>query len=85
MISRSRRWERIVVGTALSVFAIENSASAADLPRKAPAFKAPLLKAVYDWTGFYVGGHFGYGLAALVPTPTRFRCKARCCRTAPPA
>jgi high affinity Mn2+ porin len=67
MISRSRRWERIVVGTALSVFAIENSASAADLPRKAPAFKAPLLKAVYDWTGFYVGGHFGYGFASLGP------------------
>jgi high affinity Mn2+ porin len=31
-------------------------ALAADLPLKAPA-----LRAVYDWTGFYVGGHFGYG------------------------
>jgi high affinity Mn2+ porin len=31
-------------------------ALAADLPLKAPA-----LRAAYDWTGFYVGGHFGYG------------------------
>jgi high affinity Mn2+ porin len=23
-------------------------------------FNAPTLKTVYDWTGFYVGGHFGY-------------------------
>ena len=35
-------------------------ALAADLPLKAPA-----LKSVYDWTGFYVGGHFGYGGASL--------------------
>jgi high affinity Mn2+ porin len=31
-------------------------ALAADLPLKAPA-----LRTVYDWTGFYAGGHFGYG------------------------
>ncbi len=24
-----------------------------------------LLKAVYDWTGFYVGGHVGYGGGSL--------------------
>jgi len=35
-------------------------ALAADLPLKAPA-----LRAVYDWTGFYVGGHFGYGGGSL--------------------
>src|ERR1700730_11824026 len=34
--------------------------AAADLPLKAPA-----LRAVYDWTGFYVGGHFGYGGGSL--------------------
>jgi high affinity Mn2+ porin len=37
-------------------------ARAADLPVKAPA-----LQAVYDWTGFYVGGHFGYGQGSLGP------------------
>ena len=34
----------------------------ADLP-----LKAPVAKAVYDWTGFYVGGHFGYGDASFGP------------------
>ena len=29
--------------------------------------KAPALKSVYDWTGFYVGGHFGYGGGSLGP------------------
>jgi high affinity Mn2+ porin len=37
-------------------------ARAADMPLKAPA-----LLAVYDWTGFYVGGHFGYGQGSLGP------------------
>ncbi len=37
-------------------------AAAADLPLKAPA-----LKAVYDWTGFYIGGHFGYGGGSIGP------------------
>jgi hypothetical protein len=32
------------------------AASAADMPVKAPA-----LKPAYNWTGFYFGGHFGYG------------------------
>lgn len=39
-----------------------NTAFAADLTR--PVYKAPpagVLPAQYDWTGFYVGGHIGYG------------------------
>ena len=39
-----------------------HSAAAADLPLKAPA-----LKTVYDWTGFYIGGHVGYGGGSLGP------------------
>jgi outer membrane immunogenic protein len=38
------------------------AASAADLSR--PVYKAPpagVLPASYDWTGFYIGGHVGYG------------------------
>jgi outer membrane immunogenic protein len=34
-------------------------ASAADLPTKAPAY-APPVAAPYNWTGSYIGGHFGY-------------------------
>ena len=37
-------------------------ACAADLPLKAPVYKA-----VYDWTGFYVGGHVGYGNGSFGP------------------
>ncbi len=36
------------------------SASAADLPRKAP-MAAPAVAQVYNWTGLYVGVHGGYG------------------------
>lgn len=35
-------------------------AAAADMPMKAPAVQAPPV-AVYNWTGFYIGGHAGYG------------------------
>ncbi len=41
---------------------LADPALAADLP-----LKAPVAKAVYDWTGFYVGGHFGYGDASFGP------------------
>ncbi|MCP4618516.1 MAG: outer membrane beta-barrel protein [Bradyrhizobium sp.] len=37
-------------------------ASAADL-----ALKAPALASIYNWTGFYAGGHFGYGGASFGP------------------
>ena len=39
-----------------------SAAMAADISR--PVYKAPpagVLPATYDWTGFYVGGHIGYG------------------------
>jgi high affinity Mn2+ porin len=46
----------------LSLFALDGPAIAADMPLKAPVFKA-----VYDWTGFFIGGHFGYGGGSLGP------------------
>lgn len=42
--------------------AICGPVSAADMPTKA-AYKAPALPAMYNWSGFYVGGHIGYGSA----------------------
>jgi outer membrane immunogenic protein len=36
------------------------SASAADLPRQTP-YKAPAYVTSYNWTGFYLGAHAGYG------------------------
>jgi high affinity Mn2+ porin len=44
---------RVVIG----LVALTGSAAAADLPVKAPP--SPAL-AAYDWSGFYLGGHFGY-------------------------
>ncbi len=47
----------LVVGCALSV-----GAQAADLPIRAPIYAAPAaVVAVYDWTGFYIGGNAGGG------------------------
>jgi outer membrane immunogenic protein len=36
-------------------------ALAADLPVKAPIYKGPHIAPIYDWNGFYVGGHLGWG------------------------
>jgi high affinity Mn2+ porin len=38
------------------MLALVKAAAAADLPLKAPAVR----DAVFGWTGFYIGGHFGY-------------------------
>ena len=48
------------------VLATYSVAAAADLPANFPV-KAPIRSAIYDWTGFYVGGHFGYGDASFGP------------------
>jgi opacity protein-like surface antigen len=34
---------------------------AADLPTKAPVYKAPIAAPPYNWSGFYVGANFGGG------------------------
>jgi high affinity Mn2+ porin len=52
-------------GTGL-VLATCSVAVAGDLPANLPV-KAPIWSAIYDWTGFYVGGHFGYGDASFGP------------------
>jgi outer membrane immunogenic protein len=44
-----------------AVFDFASVASGADMPTKAPFYKAPAAASVYNWTGFYVGGNVGYG------------------------
>src|ERR1700686_5255084 len=44
---------------ALSAFAVIRPAAAADLSATMP-LKAQAVSAAPDWTGFYLGGHFGY-------------------------
>jgi outer membrane immunogenic protein len=44
---------------AVAVFGFASVASAADLPIKAPVYKAPVAAPGFNWTGFYIGGHVG--------------------------
>jgi high affinity Mn2+ porin len=62
MSRRSRSWERVFAGVGLSLLAFDGPAAAADMP-----LKASVLSSVYNWTGFYLGGHFGYGGGSLGP------------------
>ena len=51
------RWTTAALG-AVAAIAATQEALAADMPVKAPAARvAPS----YNWNGFYVGGHVGYG------------------------
>jgi outer membrane immunogenic protein len=46
-------------GTMLAALAVGAPALAADLPVKAPVYKA-VAPEIFSWTGFYVGGNIGY-------------------------
>jgi high affinity Mn2+ porin len=52
----SRTVKCAFAGVGLGMLTLANAAVAADLPLKAPAAS----DAVFSWTGFYIGGHFGY-------------------------
>ena len=49
-----------IVVAAVAMVGSAVGAQAADLPVKAPVYKAPVAQ-VYDWTGFYVGANAGLG------------------------
>ena len=53
---------RVLLST-ISVLALSvGGAVAADIPRPAPVYKAPVAVPVYNWTGGYIGINGGYGL-----------------------
>jgi outer membrane immunogenic protein len=56
----------LLLAAACAIISVQ-VASAADMPTKAPAY-API--AIYNWTGFYVGGHGGYGWGSNQSTAT---------------
>ena len=56
---RSREW--VFAGLGLGVLALDSPAIAADV--RLP-IKAPHIQSVFDWTGFYIGAHAGFGRGA---------------------
>jgi hypothetical protein len=62
-------------------FAADVSAVNATVPLLSHPVKAPPVASLYDWTGFYVGGHMGY--AGETPTGRLTRRRPDCHR--PPA
>ena len=56
-VNRNRRsLEHVLAGAAFGALALGSPAMAADMP-----LKAPHLRPAFDWSGFYIGGHTGYG------------------------
>ncbi len=51
--------KHLLIGISAAATLLATGALAADLPMKAPVYKAP--EPVFNWTGFYVGGNLGYG------------------------
>ena len=54
-----RRFSCLLI-SAVSVVAVTQIASAADMPVKAPVVPVAPVAIPYNWTGFYIGGHVGY-------------------------
>jgi outer membrane immunogenic protein len=53
--------QSLAIIAAVFAAAFAQIASAADLPRKAPAYTPPPPPPVYSWTGFYICANVGYG------------------------
>jgi outer membrane immunogenic protein len=54
--------QRIFLGTvALAALGIATQASAADLAPRPYTKAPPMMVAIYDWSGFYIGANGGYG------------------------
>ena len=53
---------KILATAAFATLAALSTASAADIPMSAPAYKAPPPAPASSWTGCYVGGGGGYGM-----------------------
>ena len=51
----------LVLAAATAALAFTGAADAADLPAKAPVYKAPPAPLAYNWTGFYLGINGGWG------------------------
>jgi outer membrane immunogenic protein len=50
----------VTIAAVIAAFGFVSSANAADMPVKAPVYKAPMMAPLYNWTGFYIGLNAGY-------------------------
>jgi opacity protein-like surface antigen len=71
--------KRLLLAAAATTFAI-GSATAADMPVKAPMLKAP--PPVYSWTGCYLDAGVGYGMYNQDESETAFGITTYTIRTA---
>ena len=55
-----RRFQCTLLAT-VALVGFASTASAADMPVKAPIYKAPVVAPLYNWTGPYIGIAGGYG------------------------
>ena len=53
-------WVKLLLAAAAMASLIATSAFAADLPARVYTKAPPPMVAVYNWTGFYIGGNVGY-------------------------
>jgi outer membrane immunogenic protein len=75
MGSNNMRSYFVAAAVAAAVLSVSHPASAADLPTQMPAAAAPFISPVYNWTGFYIGGHMGTALSHVTasdPTGLNF-------------
>ena len=73
------------------VIALIGNAFAADLSSVLPTKAPRLVPMAYDWSGFYLGGHVGYGLGgsnwsatqagSATPSLSGYRPRMRCAST----
>lgn len=59
----------LLSGVALAVL-VATPALAADMATRGPVYKAPAAAPLFNWTGFYIGAHAGYGWGDTTFTDT---------------
>ena len=62
---------RFAAFSAVALLGFASVVSAADLPTKAPGYKAPLPALAYNWTGFYIGLNAGGSIGRDPTTQSR--------------
>jgi outer membrane immunogenic protein len=58
-----RRLALTLLATTAAIGLAASAATAADLPRKAPAYVPPPPPPAWNWTGLYLGGNLGVGIS----------------------